>query len=84
MEEWLSLLRLEEYLSALKQQNYSTVQQVTQIQWEDLEDVGITKLGHQKKVRIFLVTFIYYYYYFIQIKFLFNINSKFFKVLIES
>ncbi|KAJ8898041.1 hypothetical protein PR048_003401 [Dryococelus australis] len=50
MEEWLRLLRLEEYASALLQQGYHTVQDVTQLTWEDLEDIGIVKLGHQKKI----------------------------------
>lgn len=31
-------------------QNYKTVRDVTQVTWEDLEDIGIVKLGHQKKI----------------------------------
>lgn len=50
MEEWLRLLRLEEYGPALHQQGYQTVEDVTQLTWEDLEDIGIVKLGHQKKI----------------------------------
>ncbi|XP_068084564.1 caskin-2 isoform X2 [Anabrus simplex] len=50
MEEWLRLLRLEEYGPALLQQGYKTVEDVTQLTWEDLEDIGIVKLGHQKKI----------------------------------
>ncbi|MPC31621.1 Caskin-1 [Portunus trituberculatus] len=49
LEDWLSLLRLEEYTASLKQQKYVSVEQMTQLTWEDLEDIGITKLGHQKK-----------------------------------
>jgi len=26
------------------------VRDVTQVTWEDLEDIGIVKLGHQKKI----------------------------------
>jgi hypothetical protein len=50
MEEWLRLLRLEEYGPALHHQGYQTVEDVTQLTWEDLEDIGIVKLGHQKKI----------------------------------
>ncbi|XP_035206551.1 caskin-1-like [Stegodyphus dumicola] len=48
--EWLQLLRLEEYFDTLCQQNYNTVDKVTELTWEDLEDIGIQKLGHQKKI----------------------------------
>lgn len=50
MDEWLRLLRLEEYGSALEAQGYSTIDDVTQLTWEDLEDIGIVKLGHQKRL----------------------------------
>ncbi|XP_034109643.1 uncharacterized protein LOC117571548 isoform X2 [Drosophila albomicans] len=50
IEEWLQLLRLEEYIQPLLEQNYKTVRDVTQVTWEDLEDIGIVKLGHQKKI----------------------------------
>ncbi|CAH2006265.1 unnamed protein product [Acanthoscelides obtectus] len=52
LEEWLSLLRLEEYLPAFLDQNYQTVDDVTQLTWEDLEEFGIVKLGHQKKIML--------------------------------
>ncbi|XP_054708642.1 caskin-1-like [Uloborus diversus] len=48
--EWLRLLRLEEYFDTLCQQNYNTVDKVTDLTWEDLEDIGIQKLGHQKRI----------------------------------
>ncbi|XP_025413890.1 uncharacterized protein LOC112686008 isoform X2 [Sipha flava] len=50
LDEWLRLLRLEEYGSALEAQGYSTIDDVTQLTWEDLEDIGIVKLGHQKRL----------------------------------
>lgn len=31
-------------------QGYATVRDVTQLPWEDMEDIGIVKLGHQKKL----------------------------------
>jgi len=43
LDEWLRLLRLEEYGSALEAQGYSTIDDVTQLTWEDLEDIGIVK-----------------------------------------
>lgn len=52
LEEWLSLLRLEEYLPAFLEQNYQTVDDVAQLTWEDLEEFGIVKLGHQKKIML--------------------------------
>ncbi|XP_055935267.1 caskin-2-like isoform X1 [Argiope bruennichi] len=48
--EWLQLLRLEEYFDTLCQQNYNTIDKVTDLTWEDLEDIGIQKLGHQKRL----------------------------------
>ncbi|KAL1131174.1 hypothetical protein AAG570_012410 [Ranatra chinensis] len=50
LAEWLRLLRLEEYAGALRAQGYNTVEDTTQITWEDLEDIGIVKLGHQKRI----------------------------------
>lgn len=50
IEEWLRLLRLEEYAQPLLSQRYQSVRDVTQLTWEDLEDIGIVKLGHQKKI----------------------------------
>lgn len=64
LEDWLSLLRLEEYTTSLKQQKYVSVEQMTQLTWEDLEDIGITKLGHQKKVHYtILISFIQSFYF---------------------
>lgn len=44
------MLKLEEYMQPLLNQGYKTVRDVTQLTWEDLEDIGIVKLGHQKKL----------------------------------
>nr|XP_018915150.1 PREDICTED: caskin-2 isoform X2 [Bemisia tabaci] len=52
LDEWLRLLRLEEYGPALGCQGYETIQDVTQLTWEDLEDIGIVKLGHQKRLML--------------------------------
>ncbi|UXI15617.1 hypothetical protein NH340_JMT01560 [Sarcoptes scabiei] len=50
LQEWLKLLNMDCYLNDLIQQGYRTIDRVTELTWEDLEDVGITKLGHQKKI----------------------------------
>jgi CASK-interacting protein len=50
IDEWLRLLRLDEYIQHLLAQGYKSVVDVTQITWEDLEDIGIVRLGHQKKI----------------------------------
>ena len=66
LEEWLRLLRLEEYLPRLRQQGYQSLHQVLlnltfmtvlfllsqviNINIEDLEDAGFYKLGHQKRL----------------------------------
>lgn len=44
------MLRLDEYVQPLLAQGYQTVRDVTQLPWEDMEDIGIVKLGHQKKL----------------------------------
>lgn len=33
----------------LNEQNYRQLTDVLNIAWEDLEDIGITRLGHQKR-----------------------------------
>lgn len=43
-------MRLEEYIQPLLAQGYQTVRDVIQLPWEDMEDIGIVKLGHQKKL----------------------------------
>jgi len=43
--DWLSLLRLSEYNCLLEHQGYTHIDSITDITWEDLEDIGITKLG---------------------------------------
>ncbi|XP_065339620.1 caskin-1 isoform X3 [Cloeon dipterum] len=50
LDEWLRILRLEEYGPGMAQQGYKTVEQAAQLAWEDLEETGIVKLGHQKKI----------------------------------
>lgn len=44
------MLRLDEYIQPLLAQGYRQVRDVAQLPWEDMEDIGIVKLGHQKKL----------------------------------
>lgn len=37
-------------MQSLFAQGYATVRDVAQLPWEDMEDIGIVKLGHQKKL----------------------------------
>ncbi|XP_076444536.1 LOW QUALITY PROTEIN: uncharacterized protein LOC143282697 [Babylonia areolata] len=50
--EWLHLLGLGMYHETLAGQGYDNIQYVTDITWEDLEEIGIKKLGHQKKIML--------------------------------
>lgn len=43
--EWLRLLNLDDYVETLTGQGYNNIDCVTDITWEDLEEIGIKKLG---------------------------------------
>lgn len=43
--EWLHILGLEQYYNTLSHQGYDDLDKVTDITWEDLEEIGIQKLG---------------------------------------
>ena len=45
VEEWLQQLSLHQYYSHLWHQGYKTVDSLKGLTWEDLEEIGITKLG---------------------------------------
>ena len=48
--EWLRMIRLEEYGPGLRQQGYTTIQDICTVSIEDLEDIGFYRLGHQKRL----------------------------------
>lgn len=52
LHEWLKLIRLDEYFDLLCQQGYDSIERVAQLTWEDFEDIGIKKLGHQKRLTL--------------------------------
>ncbi|XP_062865779.1 caskin-1 [Trichomycterus rosablanca] len=49
LAEWLSLIGLSQYYQTLVQNGYENMDFVSDITLEDLQEIGITKLGHQKK-----------------------------------
>lgn len=50
LDEFLHLVRLMEYRGLLASQGYLSIDDLTTISIEDLEDVGIFRLGHQKRL----------------------------------
>ncbi|XP_048407834.2 caskin-1 isoform X8 [Stegostoma tigrinum] len=47
--EWLSIIGLAQYYKTLVENGYENIEFITDVTWEDLQEIGITKLGHQKK-----------------------------------
>eukprot|EP00058_Branchiostoma_floridae_P010052 XP_002595540.1 hypothetical protein BRAFLDRAFT_200411 [Branchiostoma floridae] len=43
--EWLGAMGLEQYHSTLVENGYDAIDFITDITWEDLQEIGITKLG---------------------------------------
>ncbi|XP_078081441.1 caskin-2 isoform X2 [Mustelus asterias] len=50
--EWLSAIGLPQYHKKLVDNGYDSINFVSEITWEDLQEIGITQLGHQKKMMI--------------------------------
>uniref|UniRef100_A0A672GH13 Caskin-2 n=1 Tax=Salarias fasciatus TaxID=181472 RepID=A0A672GH13_SALFA len=50
--EWLSVIGLPQYQKRLSDNGYDSITIVKDITWEDLQEIGITKLGHQKKLML--------------------------------
>ncbi|KAM3863461.1 caskin-2 [Diretmus argenteus] len=50
--EWLSALGLPQYHKKLSENGYDSINIVRDLTWEDLQEIGITKLGHQKKLML--------------------------------
>lgn len=50
IREFLRILNMEEYTEKLMEQNFQSVRDICKLIWDDLEDIGIVKLGHQKKI----------------------------------
>ncbi|XP_055752602.1 caskin-1 isoform X2 [Salvelinus fontinalis] len=52
LAEWLSAIGLSQYQQVLVQNGYENIDFITDITWEDLQEIGIIKLGHQKKLML--------------------------------
>ncbi|XP_060108041.1 caskin-2 isoform X2 [Heteronotia binoei] len=50
--EWLSAIGLPQYHKKLVSNGYDSIGIVTDLTWEDLQEIGINKLGHQKKIML--------------------------------
>ncbi|KAI4876926.1 hypothetical protein NFI96_030227, partial [Prochilodus magdalenae] len=50
--EWLSAIGLPQYHKRLLENGYDSISIVRDLTWEDLQEIGITKLGHQKKIML--------------------------------
>ncbi|KAM8961680.1 caskin-1 isoform 2-T2 [Pelodytes ibericus] len=49
---WLAMIGLGQYYKVLVENGYENIDFITDITWEDLQEIGITKLGHQKKLML--------------------------------
>ncbi|NXT00519.1 CSKI2 protein, partial [Jacana jacana] len=50
--DWLSAIGLPQYQKKLVNNGYDSITIVTDLTWEDLQEIGINKLGHQKKIML--------------------------------
>ncbi|KAM4598482.1 caskin-2 isoform 2-T2 [Polymixia lowei] len=50
--EWLSAIGLPQYHKKLSENGYDSINIVRDLTWEDLQEIGIIKLGHQKKLML--------------------------------
>ncbi|XP_034448582.1 caskin-2-like isoform X3 [Hippoglossus hippoglossus] len=50
--EWLSAIGLPQYHKKLSENGYDCISIVKDLTWEDLQEIGIIKLGHQKKLML--------------------------------
>lgn len=55
---WLSMIGLAQYYKVLVDNGYENIDFITDITWEDLQEIGITKLGNVPtrllRVRLYL------------------------------
>jgi hypothetical protein len=50
IEEWLMSIKMDRYIDSFLQSGYSTMELVAKITIKDLINMGITLVGHQKKI----------------------------------
>uniref|UniRef100_A0AC34GUU7 SAM domain-containing protein n=1 Tax=Panagrolaimus sp. ES5 TaxID=591445 RepID=A0AC34GUU7_9BILA len=54
IRDFLSAIGLSQYIELFESQKYNTIKDLEELSWEDLEDVGVKKLGHMKRLCIAL------------------------------
>lgn len=57
------MLNLEQYYNTLANQGYDNIDYVIDIMWEDLEEIGIQKLGKALSVLQELAPLLYIYFF---------------------
>ncbi|KAH7732141.1 Protein C46H3.2 b [Aphelenchoides avenae] len=50
IREWLSAIGLKQYVELFEREGNVTMRELERITWEDLEDIGVKKLGHMKRI----------------------------------
>uniref|UniRef100_A0A915DIB1 SAM domain-containing protein n=1 Tax=Ditylenchus dipsaci TaxID=166011 RepID=A0A915DIB1_9BILA len=50
IRDWLICIGLKQYIDLFETQGYTTMHELQKVTWEDLEDIGISKLGHMKRI----------------------------------
>lgn len=50
--EWLNAIGLLQYHKKLSENGYDSISIVKDLTWEDLQEIGITKLGENSSVHI--------------------------------
>lgn len=56
LAEWLSAIGLPQYHKKLKSNGYDSINIVTDLTWEDLQEIGINKLGKERRGEIYRVS----------------------------
>lgn len=57
--DWLRMLNLEQYFNTLANQGFDNIDYVIDITWEDLEEIGIQRLGNVKSHSLLLLLLLY-------------------------
>ena len=52
--DFLSAIGLSQYIEIFESQKYNKIKDLEELSWEDLEDCGVKKLGHMKRLCIAL------------------------------
>ncbi|GAV03265.1 hypothetical protein RvY_13713 [Ramazzottius varieornatus] len=50
--QFLHAVGMSEYLPVFTNQNYNSIDKILNMTWDDLEDIGVRKLGHLKKLTL--------------------------------